>query len=69
MTVNSDDPAYFDGYMTENDAVLTEHAGLGAEEVYGLARNAFEIAWLTPRMREVYLAELDAYPDSFALSP
>ncbi|QXC61638.1 adenosine deaminase [Aquihabitans sp. G128] len=61
VTVNSDDPAYFGGYMTENYAALAAHAGLDAGEVLALARNAFEVAWLTPRARDGYLAELDAY--------
>src|SRR5262249_34380410 len=61
VTVNSDDPAYFGGYVNENLSPLRAQAGLGISEVARLARNAFEIAWLTPRAREGYLAELDAY--------
>jgi adenosine deaminase len=61
VTVNSDDPAYFKGYMTENFAALAETAELSPAELVRLSRNAFEIAWLTPRARDGYLAELDAY--------
>jgi adenosine deaminase len=61
VTVNSDDPAYFKGYMTENFAALAESAELSPAELVRLSRNAFEIAWLTPRARDGYLAELDAY--------
>ena len=61
VTVNSDDPAYFKGYMTENFAALAETAELSPAELVQLSRNAFEIAWLTPRARDGYLAELDAY--------
>ena len=61
MTVNSDDPAYFGGYMTENYAALAAHAGLSTAELLQLARNAFEVAWLTPRALERHLAELDEY--------
>jgi len=68
VTVNSDDPAYFGGYVTENFGALADHAGLSAAEVVQLARNAFEIAWLTPRAREAYLAELDAYAEGFGLT-
>ena len=68
VTVNSDDPAYFGGYMTENYAALTDHAGLSADEVLRLARNAFEVAWLSARARDGYLAELDAYAATFGLS-
>ena len=50
VTVNSDDPAYFGGYMNENFAALAAgRAGLSPAEVVQLARNAFEIAWLDRR--------------------
>jgi len=68
VTVNSDDPAYFGGYMTENYAALAEHAGLSAAEVLGLARNAFDAAWLTSRARSGFLDELEAYGASFGVS-
>jgi adenosine deaminase len=61
VTVNSDDPAYFGGYMTENFASLAAHAGLTSAELVQLARNAFEIAWISARARDAFLAELDAY--------
>ncbi|MCU1357914.1 MAG: add [Acidimicrobiales bacterium] len=68
VTVNSDDPAYFGGYMTENFSALTDKAGLTPAEILRLARNAFEVAWLTPRKRDGYLAELDAYAESFGIT-
>ena len=68
VTVNSDDPAYFGGYMTENYSALTDKAGLTLAEILRLARNAFEVAWLTPRKRDGYLAELDAYAESFGIT-
>lgn len=61
VTVNSDDPAYFQGYMNENFVSLGEYAGLGPDELAQLARNAFEIAWLPDRLRQGFLAEVDAY--------
>ena len=61
VTVNSDDPAYFGGYVSDNFSALAAQAGLSASEVASLARNGFEIAWLTPRARDAYIAELDAY--------
>ena len=61
VTVNSDDPAYFGGYMTENYSSLAAYAGLTADDVLRLARNAFEASWLPARARDGYLAELDAY--------
>ncbi|MCU1454996.1 MAG: add [Acidimicrobiales bacterium] len=68
VTVNSDDPAYFGGYMTENYAALADHAGLAPADLLRLARNAFEVAWLTPRARDAYLADLEAYAAGFGLA-
>lgn len=61
VTANSDDPAYFGGYVAENLVALAEAAALTPAELVQLERNAFEIAWLTPEQRESYLAELDEY--------
>ena len=68
VTVNSDDPAYFGGYMTENFSALASDAALTADEVQRLTRNAFEIAWLPARARDGFLAELDAYLGAFDLT-
>ncbi|MER5864999.1 adenosine deaminase [Kitasatospora sp. NPDC002040] len=60
-TVNSDDPAYFGGYVDQN---LTETAavlGLTEQQQYTLARNSFEASFLDGPTRARYLAELDAW--------
>jgi adenine deaminase len=61
VTVNSDDPAYFGGYVADNFHALSEEIDLDVEELVALARNSFEVAWLTSRARDGYLAELEAY--------
>ncbi|WP_226924611.1 adenosine deaminase [Georgenia satyanarayanai] len=61
VTLNSDDPAYFGGYVAENYVRLAEVAGLSRDQLVRLARNSFDIAWLSGREREEYLAELEAY--------
>ena len=60
-TVNSDDPAYFPGYMNENLAAAQAEAGMTREEVVQLARNAFGVSWLAESERAAYLARLEAY--------
>ncbi len=60
-TVNSDDPAYFDAYVNQNLIAVAEAVGLTTAEVAQLARNSFEIAWLSSPDRHRYLADLDAY--------
>jgi adenosine deaminase len=61
VTVNSDDPAYFPGYMNENLIAVQEEADLSRAELLQLARNAFEAAWLPRVSRDGYLAQLEAY--------
>jgi adenine deaminase len=61
VTVNSDDPAYFGGYVTSNLITVQEGAGLQAEDLLQLERNAFEIAWLPAATRDGYLAEIGQY--------
>ena len=61
VTCNSDDPSYFGTYITENFLALAAAADLTASEVLLLARNAFEVAWLSPTQRDTHLAALDAY--------
>ena len=63
VTVNSDDPAYFPGYMNENLLALGQAAQLRRDELLQLARNAFTIAWLLEADRDAYLDALDAYAE------
>jgi adenosine deaminase len=61
VTVNSDDPAYFPGYMTENLLQVQKDVDLGKPELLQLASNAFESAWLPRATRDRYLSELSSY--------
>jgi adenosine deaminase len=61
VTVNSDDPAYFAGYVQENLEALQDALQLSREELAQLERNAFEITWLPRHVKDAYLAEVDAY--------
>ncbi|UCF42054.1 MAG: adenosine deaminase [Gemmatimonadota bacterium] len=60
-TVNSDDPAYFGGYMNENFLAAQRGLDLTRDEVVTLARNAFEATFLEPARRDALLKELDDY--------
>ncbi|MBF0721693.1 adenosine deaminase [Sanguibacter inulinus] len=66
VTVNSDDPAYFGGYVAENYVALVEKAGLTSEEVVTLAKNSFEASWVSDADRARFLAEVDAYVEGYA---
>jgi len=61
VTVNSDDPAYFPGYIGENLVAVTEAVNLGKRDLAQIERNAFTIAWITDEERAAYLRDLDAY--------
>ncbi|MEV0588147.1 adenosine deaminase [Nonomuraea sp. NPDC050310] len=57
VTINSDDPAYFPGYVAENLAAMD----FTREELVQVVRNAFEITWLPRHVKDAYLAEVEAY--------
>jgi adenosine deaminase len=61
VSVNSDDPAYFDGYVTECLLRVHQETPLSFDDVRQLEKNAFEISWLLPTVKERYLAEVEAY--------
>jgi len=60
-TINSDDPAYFGGYVNANFSAVTKAVGLTRAEIVTLAKNSFTGSFLTPVEIEAHLAEIDAY--------
>ena len=63
-TVNSDDPAYFGGYMNDNFLQTFAATGLNAEQAYRLARNSFEASFIEDTAKRQHIARLD---EMFAL--
>jgi adenine deaminase len=61
VTVNSDDPAYFGGYLLENFVAIERGLGLTQAELATLARNSFEASFLEPADKRHWLAAVDAY--------
>jgi adenosine deaminase len=61
VTVNSDDPAYFGGYLLENFVAIERGLGLTQAELTTLARNSFEASFLEPADKRHWLAAIDAY--------
>ncbi|QHI98080.1 adenosine deaminase [Xylophilus rhododendri] len=64
-TVNSDDPAYFGGYMNDNFLQVFAATGLDARHAYQLGRNAFEGSFASDELKRGYIAQLDAVFESF----
>jgi adenosine deaminase len=61
VTINSDDPAYFGGYLTENFLAVQKALRLERNDIYRLARNSFQAAFLNPDEKQAFLEELDNY--------
>ncbi len=61
VTINSDDPAYFGGYVGDNFAAVRSELGLGNEQLRELAANSFRASFLGDAQRERLLAEVAAY--------
>lgn len=59
-TVNSDDPAYFGGYVGENLAGVARALRLNEDELVTLARNSFEAAFIDDATKRKYGGEIDA---------
>jgi adenosine deaminase len=60
VTINSDDPAYFGGYVLDNYVAAAVGLDLSHEDLVQLARNSIDAAFMTDADKAVLLAELDA---------
>jgi len=61
-TLNSDDPAYFCGYLNENyTATFAALPELGAKEAYQLARNSFQASFVNKSIKDGWIRELDEF--------
>jgi adenine deaminase len=65
VTVNSDDPAYFGGYVADNFRMTAEALRLTRDQLVTLARNSFTAAFLPEDQKRVHLEAVDR----FSLSP
>jgi adenosine deaminase len=61
VTLNSDDPAYFGGYLNENYGAVQQALGLSRDDLAQLAANGFRAAFLAEDEKSVHLAELERY--------
>jgi adenosine deaminase len=61
VTVNSDDPAYFAGYIEENFDAVREALGLTRDDIVRLARNGVQGSFLSRAEKQRLSAELEAY--------
>jgi adenosine deaminase len=61
VTVNSDDPAYFGGYVEDNLAGVRDALGLDEAALRALAANSFTASFIDAEARAAFLAEVAAY--------
>lgn len=61
VTVNSDDPAYFGGYINANFIAAFDALPLTRDHARTLARNSFNAAFVDETQKRVWLAEVDAF--------
>jgi len=62
-TVNSDDPAYFGGYMNDNFEALVDATDLSADEIVKLVRNSFKSSFLDKKSIQAHLDSIQAVLD------
>jgi adenine deaminase len=61
VTVNSDDPAYFGGYVNENYRAVQRALGLSREDLRRLAKNSFLASFLSEAERQWHCRSVDEY--------
>ena len=66
VTVNSDDPAYFGGYINENFVQLFAATGMGPQQAYQLARNSLQASFASEAQKAAWVAQLDDCVQSLA---
>lgn len=61
VTVNSDDPTYFGGFLNENYFALLHALNMNKEQAAALAENSFKASFLSPERKEGFIQQLRAY--------
>jgi len=64
VTVNSDDPAYFGGYVVDNYMAVVDALGLTRDDVIQLARNSFDAAFMPVPDKRRHLEAIEAYAET-----
>jgi adenosine deaminase len=61
VTINSDDPAYFGGYLNENFIAIQDALNLSYEEISTLVKNSFEASFIAKEQQAEYLKMVDDF--------
>ncbi|MGA1932318.1 adenosine deaminase [Arcobacter sp. YIC-464] len=65
ITVNSDDPAYFKGYMNQNFYNLYENLPLDKDDIIKLVKNSFRSSFISDELKQKYLNKVDEVAKDF----
>ena len=65
VTVNSDDPSYFGGYLTENYIQIAQALNLSKDDIYQLAKNSFEASFISDEEKNRYYNMLESFNTAF----
>ncbi|MEZ0223730.1 MAG: adenosine deaminase [Alphaproteobacteria bacterium] len=68
-TINSDDPAYFGGYMNENFKAVSDALGLSRKDLETITKNSIEASFLDRKQKDVLLKKLEDYMKKVANDP
>ena len=61
VTINSDDPAYFGGYIVDNFLAAASALALTEDDIRRLARNSFEASFVSDATKARFISELNQY--------
>lgn len=66
-TVNSDDPAYFGGYLNDNFFAVQEALNLNQDDIYRLALNSIEVSFMNQESKDFWIKKIEDYNRNFNL--
>jgi adenosine deaminase len=69
VTINSDDPAYFGGYLSQNYLAVAESANLTKNDLRLLAKNSFQASFASAEQKTKWMAMVDDYCDNYTEEP
>jgi adenine deaminase len=65
VTINSDDPAYFGGYINENYSALASALNLSSDDIYQIAKNSINASFLPGHEKVIMNKKIDVYMEQF----
>ena len=68
VTINSDDPAYFGGYINANFEAIATALNLDIPQLYEISKNSINASFLSPELKLEYLEQIDLYYENFILT-